>query len=334
MHYKSTSLDTLEIGLINVCNLRCPLCLRSSGILKDLKKGEKLDLSVLINFLDGLTSLSRVVLMGSVSEPTLYPELFSLIEYLKKRNIRIRLSTNANTHTVDYWRSLSELLDENDIVRFAVDGSTQELHEKYRVGGSLEVVLNNHRAFKEKAKAATVLQNIIFEYNVNDKENIKDIFLREGFTYLEFSPCYEPPNFKDTAKDKILPVPELVRYQKTKNSVNDRIVSSCPEFKSNAAYLGHRGILVPCNEQEDRYMREKNPITIYNSTLESCFDHMNKILDNIKNDSICQKSCSLMGQLECVKHPIVQLDRDFNSFDLIDFREKMPANYKGNSSAK
>lgn len=334
MHYQPTTLGTLEIGLINACNLRCPLCLRNSGILKDIKKGEMLDLSVLTNFLDKLSSLNRVVLMGSVSEPTLYPDLFDLIKYLKQRDIRIRLSTNANTHTEAYWRELSLLLDENDIVRFAVDGSTQELHSKYRVGGTLETVLKNHRAFREKSAAATVLQNIIFEYNVGDKENIKKIFMEESFTYLEFSPCYEPPNFNETAKEKILPVPELVRYQKTKNAVNDRNVSSCPEFKSNAAYLGHRGILVPCNEQEDRFMKSKNPTTIYNASLEECFGQLNSILENIKNDSICQKSCSLMGQLECVKHPIVQLDREFNSFDLIDFREKMPANYRGNTSAK
>lgn len=334
MHYKSTSLGTLEVGLINACNLRCPLCLRNSGILTGLKKGEMLDFNVLVEFLDKLESLSRVVLMGSVSEPTLYPKLFELIMYLKNRNIKVRLSTNANTHDGEYWSELGNLLNQDDIVRFAIDGSTQELHEKYRVGGSLETVKENHRAFKKTSIATTVLQNIIFEYNNHDRENIKKIFIEENFDFLEFAPCYEPSSFEDKENKKILPTSDLVRYQKTKNAVEERFVSSCPEFSSNAAYLGHRGILVPCNEQEDKFMKLKDVTTIYNSSVEECFKGLNQILAGINNDVICKKSCSLMGQLECIKHPIVQIDRSFNSFDLIDFREKMPVDLKGVRLAK
>ena len=82
-------IKTLEIGLINKCTLSCPLCLRNyKELMSSLKKNERLDWDILKNFLDQLNALERVVLMGAVSEPTLYPEFFELIRYLKERNIK------------------------------------------------------------------------------------------------------------------------------------------------------------------------------------------------------------------------------------------------------
>jgi organic radical activating enzyme len=340
MTFSPTDLTVLEIGLINKCNNVCPLCLRNDKeLMSRIPKNEQLQFDALVKFLDQLPNLTRVVLMGALSEPTLYPEFFQLIEYLRSRNIRIRISTNGSTHPVDWWQRLGPMLGPDDIVRFPIDGSTNELHSKYRVGSTIEKVLERHRAFKytesgaKNSEATTILQHIIFQYNEHDGPNIRAIYEREGFDLQEMSHCYEPSLANpQIIKDGIIPIKPLFEYQRAKRSVvasNSKksnrieIPGGCPEAKTGAAYLGHRGLLVPCNEQEDVHLELEKFVNIYDNTLEEIFQYYNQILDNIDYDSTCAKACTLLGQRECFVYPITQYNKLGDKYDLIDFRECM-----------
>ena len=315
-------IKTLEIGLINKCTLSCPLCLRNDKeLMSSLKKNERLDWDILKNFLDQLNALERVVLMGAVSEPTLYPEFFELIRYLKERNIKVRLCTSGSTNTEEWWSKLGPMLN-------AVDGSTQELHSKYRRGSKLSEVLKYHRAFKKNSAATTILQHIVFQFNEHDKDNIRNIYFQENFDLLEMSPCYEPNlRMKDVEKDGIIPVKELFNYQRIKNKVAEhatpKVWKGCPEATDNAAYLSHRGLLIPCNEQEDSHFLKKNIINIYDNSIEEVMEYLNVILENINNDSTCLRACTEMGQRECFIFPITQYNKKGDKYELIDFRECM-----------
>jgi wyosine [tRNA(Phe)-imidazoG37] synthetase (radical SAM superfamily) len=64
------------------------------------------------------------MLVGSLSEPTLYPYIFELIKYLKSRKIKIELCTNGDTHNPEWWYKLGKLFDLNDSVYFTICGST------------------------------------------------------------------------------------------------------------------------------------------------------------------------------------------------------------------
>lgn len=338
MSFAASDLTVLEIGLINKCNNVCPLCLRNDKKLMSLlKKNEALQFEPLVKFLDALPNLTRVVLMGALSEPTLYPEFFDLIRYLKGRGIKVRISTNGSTNTLDWWKQLGPMLDSNDIVRFPIDGSTNELHSKYRVGSSLEKVLERHRAFKFKddgtrnSEATTILQHIIFQYNEHDGDNIRAIYEREGFDLQEMSHCYEPSLATPRiVEDGIIPIKPLFEYQRAKRSIlahnksgHVEIPGGCPEAKTGAAYLGHRGLLVPCNEQEDVHLELETFVNIYDNSIDEIFAYYNKILDNINYDATCAKACTLMGQRECIVYPITQYNKVGDKYDLIDFRECM-----------
>lgn len=338
--FTPADLTVLEIGLINKCNNVCPLCLRNDKeLMSKIPKNEHLEFNALVRFLDSLPNLDRVVLMGALSEPTLYPNFFELIKYLKQRNIRVRVSTNGSTNTLDWWREFGPLLTSEDIVRFPVDGSTDELHSKYRVGSTLEKVLSRHNAFKFKedgsrnTEATTILQHIIFQYNQHDGPNIRGIYEREQFDLQEMSHCYEPSLATPKIVERgIIPIKPLFEYQRAKRAVveqyRDRsneivIPGGCPEAKVGAAYLGHRGLLVPCNEQEDIHLDLDKFVNIYDNTTEEIFAYYNKILSNINFDDTCAKACTLMGQRECIVYPITQYNRVGDKYDLIDFRECM-----------
>lgn len=124
----------------------------------------------------------------------------------------------------------------------------------------------------------------------------------------------------------------MFEYQRAKRSIVERykakgekivIPGGCPESKAGAGYLGHRGLLVPCNEQEDVHLTLDNIVNIYDNTVDEIFKYYNQLLDNIDCDPTCAKSCTLMGQRECIVYPITQYNKVGDKYDLIDFRECM-----------
>lgn len=179
--FAKEKIERLEIDLTGSCNARCPLCARNYKHLNVVYNERHLN--EITKQLDEFINLKYIHLVGAMSEPTLYKQFFSLCHYLIKRNIVIEVCTNGDTHTPDWWAKLGEILTEKDSVYFSVCGSTQELHEIYRVGCSLENLLENARAFRKANKyGIDYVQHIEFEYN---KEDIKSPRMQEIFA--EFS---------------------------------------------------------------------------------------------------------------------------------------------------
>lgn len=88
------------------------------------------------------------------------------MDYLVGRNIRFELLTNASTHDDKWWNELNKHLTKDDTVVFTICGSTQELHERYRVGQDLQTMLGHAEAFKTgNPNRNDCIQHILFKYN-------------------------------------------------------------------------------------------------------------------------------------------------------------------------
>jgi MoaA/NifB/PqqE/SkfB family radical SAM enzyme len=59
-----------------------------------------------------------------MSEPTLHPQFLDIINYLKSRNIKIKICTNGDTNNPIFWKKLGEMLNNDDRVWFGICGST------------------------------------------------------------------------------------------------------------------------------------------------------------------------------------------------------------------
>ena len=165
----------ISLELTTFCNLKCKLCAHNYIEAKKLISKKNQPLNFWINKIQQYTNLNTIVIAGILSESTLYPDLIELIDYIKSRNIKIELYTNGNTHDEKWWRELSKHLNKKDMVVFTVCGSTQELHEYYRVGSNLQQILNHVNAFKTEKKNDWC-QHILFEYNKDDMKNMDIIF--------------------------------------------------------------------------------------------------------------------------------------------------------------
>ena len=300
------SVKVIDMGLTNKCNLRCPLCTYTvKEIYRD--KFKYIDLKEYLNFMDKLPNLNTAIIEGNYSEPTFYPYLPEVIKYLKKRGVRIRLSTNGSTRNTQYWEKLGRCFDSNDVVRYSIDGSTQEIYSKYRVGGNLQKILKNHRALKENSEAVTVLQNVIFEYNEKDKEEMKKLFHGNNFDYLSHIKCYSTAGRND---DVFKPIKAIDQYHKLYNrSVHDvkNPTLICDSYRRKEIYVNHKGQVFLCGTLEESKSYDDKPYIT--DDLEVIFEDITKTANNIYNNDICRTDCNLFCYTVGEKHPDMLIDK-------------------------
>jgi MoaA/NifB/PqqE/SkfB family radical SAM enzyme len=170
-------LRRLQLELVNRCNLRCPLC---RTLLDDGVRRRRMELGEMKRMLEPVAgSLEAVTLYGTRGEPLLHTDLERCIHWLKTATAaRVSVSSNG---TLLAERRVKPLLDSGlDELIVAVDGLSQESYRRYRVGGDLEVVLDNLRRFcraRREGGYATrvILQMIPMSTNEHEIERLSAV---------------------------------------------------------------------------------------------------------------------------------------------------------------
>jgi organic radical activating enzyme len=169
MKIEKSYFEEMELELTGTCNLKCPLCTRNYKHAAHMVKKNVRPLKDIIAQLDEFTGLKHMMVAGQVSEPTMYKEFLGYIEYLNSRGITYEIFTHGNTHNPAWWRKLGSIVHGTSMVKFTVCGSTQEIHEYYRIGANLQQTLDHAAAFRETNKDGNDwLQHIRFQYNADD----------------------------------------------------------------------------------------------------------------------------------------------------------------------
>lgn len=244
-------IESIELELSCICNLKCVLC--QSQIAKQLYKKRIRPLSEIIQQLDLFKKIKNVILCGQATEPTLYTQLFDLIEYLHLRKIRIIIYTNGSTHNEIWWEELAKRLNNNDLCIFTVAGTTQYLHSKYRVGSNLNYVISNIRSY-ESICSNYQLNYLQFEYNKYENEKVID-FLKNFSNYgimksydVNHQMSIDLKKIKDAKKEGIcLDTKDQFLYdfymnffKKKKNKYN------CSFIKNKYIEIDNFGNIFPC----------------------------------------------------------------------------------------
>lgn len=249
----------LEIEMTTMCNAHCPLCYRNYKSFPNCyKKLIIRPLDGIIQQLDEYVNLKFVMLVGSMSEPTLYPEFLNLVSYLKNRQIRIEICTNGDTQNDEFWADLGDRLNEDDMVYFTICGSTQEMHERYRVGTSLERILHNASVLRSH-KPVDYAQCIRFSYNSNDFDSLSFKTLVSQFSHVYWTETFFPKSIDNYTQMSIdeynafFPADsKLKRYQLMKHmaemkySSNDKGHATCQSIEHHRQQIDVYGNIYPC----------------------------------------------------------------------------------------
>ena len=277
MELQDTDIEEVELELTGTCNLDCPLCARNYKEAKPLIKYNERDVSLIIEQLNTYPNLKNVCIAGIISEPTLYKQLFLLMEYLVHREVEVELYSNADTHNEKYWEKLGKICTEKVKVYFTVCGSTQEMHSLYRVGSSLERVLRHHQAFKRGNRSCSdYLQHITFNYNKDDFKNMGEI--RKTFSN-EWNINSLPYNERFKVDSNIMMTDELSNTYKNIANIGkirfgkDAIIR-CKSLEKKFVAIDQFGKITPCFlyrlYSPDKF--EKNYDLINKYTYDFCYE--------------------------------------------------------------
>ena len=106
----------LEVNLCHYCNYKCNYC-----YCRNANVAEVLDIERLKDFID-ISNATSIVLLGG--EPTLYPNLLDLLDFLKEKEMDVSIITN-NTVGISWWKKHIHYFDKKS---FKLKNSKREVN--------------------------------------------------------------------------------------------------------------------------------------------------------------------------------------------------------------
>ena len=286
-----------SIEPLNYCNLRCPECFVGNGELTRPKQIlEVANFQKIINQLPSETSYLTLYFQG---EPLLHPEFAELVRIAKKRNIFT--STSTNGHFLASREKAREIVQSglNRLI-ISLDGTTQEIYEKYRQNGNFQKVIDGIRnvvEIKKELKSATPFVEVQFLVMRHNEHQISDIKLLSKFLKINKLTLKSAQIYDFTNGSELMPEnKKYCRYQKQKDGsfrIKGRQYNRCWRQWSSAV-ITCNGDLVPCCfDKNANYvfgnLFEKPLKEIWRN--EKARNFRQAILSNRKNMDICN-NCS------------------------------------------
>lgn len=178
----------------NICNLHCPLC--STGVGANTRQKGTLNIQRFKVLIDQIKDYCLQLSLQNWGEPTLVKDLPEMIRYAYDNNVFVRLSTNLSLkYSDDYLQALCD----TGIGRLVIDidGITEDVYSKYRVGASLSTVLENARkilAFKKSSFPIVQSRMLVMSHNEHQMDGFVSLSKSMGFDEMEFGNIQINPN--------------------------------------------------------------------------------------------------------------------------------------------
>lgn len=169
------------------CHLKCPQCQHGKKESKN-KENKKMVLS-LDNFkkiIDPFADKLFGVSLSHRGEPLLNPFIFQIIAYCHKKNIGTSFPTSFSVK-LSHEQIEQIVICGLDHLIVSIDGVTQNIYEKYRRGGNLNLVFENVSALidaKKRLNSKTPFiefKFILFQHNHHQLSSAEKISHKMGF---------------------------------------------------------------------------------------------------------------------------------------------------------
>lgn len=145
------------------CNLRCPEC--PSGLRSFTRPTGALSSGLFRDVIDQLAPTLNYLTFYFQGEPYLHPQFLDMVEYASKNGIYTATSTNA--HFLKNEQAKDTVLSSLDRLIISIDGTSQDTYQSYRVGGSLEKVIEGtEHVVSWKRKLQSKTPHIVFQFLV------------------------------------------------------------------------------------------------------------------------------------------------------------------------
>jgi len=165
----------ISVEVTDFCNLHCPECPVGNGsIIKNDKSS--FNFSLFSKLIDELKPKLQHVILYFQGEPFLNNQLIEFIQYT--HDAGIYTSTSTNGQFLNRINAQEIVLSGLDKMIISIDGSTQQVYETYRVGGSLQKALDGIKLlveWKKTLKSVTPLIEIQFLVLKTNEHQMKEM---------------------------------------------------------------------------------------------------------------------------------------------------------------
>ncbi len=199
------------------CNLRCPEC--PSGLRAFSRPTGMLKKDFFTETIDQISKDLTYLVFYFQGEPFLNPDFLNMVHYASSKKIYTATSTNAHYLKDDVAKRTVE--SGLDRLIISIDGTTQKTYQQYRIGGSLNKVLEgagNIVKWKKELKSRTpfiIFQFLVVRHNEHQIEEVKKLAKQIGVddVWLKTAQVYDYEN----DPNKLIPVNQKYsRYKRDK----------------------------------------------------------------------------------------------------------------------
>lgn len=144
------------------------------------------------NIVDELVRWLYKIRYYSWGEPLLHPDICAMIAYANERNIGTELSSNLQQFGNDGPEGL--VRSGLELLIASVDGATQTTYSTYRIGGKLDVVLDNLQALvltrqaMKKRFPRVEMQFLVMKHNQQEMKEMSVLAKQRGVDRVAFAP--------------------------------------------------------------------------------------------------------------------------------------------------
>ncbi len=242
----------ISIEPADFCQLECPEC--PVGLSKR-KSGLKINLHHFMSVVDALKNELLHIIFYFQGEPLLNKDLSKMINYAHKAGIFTSTSTNAQILNNNNAKEI--VLSGLDKLIVSVDGATQDVYERYRVGGQLSLTLEgieNINFWKKELKSRTPfveIQFVVFKTNQHQMAEMKQLAKSLGVYRLSFKSA-QLCDFEN-GNPLLTTIPRYARYKQLasgKFAIKSSLPNRC--FRAwSGAVLTSKGDVLPCCFDKD-----------------------------------------------------------------------------------
>lgn len=145
------------------CNLRCPEC--PSGLRQFTRPTGMLEPNFFKDTIDAVYKELIYLTFYFQGEPYLNPHFLDMVKYASEK--KIYTSTSTNAHYLTKEQAIETVNSKLSRLIISIDGTTQEVYEQYRIGGSLQKVIEGTKNIVEaKKKLKSKTPHIVFQFLV------------------------------------------------------------------------------------------------------------------------------------------------------------------------
>jgi len=260
------SIRQLTTELTFRCNAKCPACHRWKPLrvnLNDARYTISLERFQQLFNPELLQNVEWLMLNGNFGDSIMNKQFREIISYVKSQGTRLKIHTNGGIHDHSYWTDVGNILTDQDIINFDLDG-LWDTHSKYRINTEFETVLSNAKSVIATSQSQVHWKYIVFEHNKHQVNEARELAKKSGFT--TFSTV-------KTSRDVFAPkTGQFVHSKKTKEYVQAEKKIHCVWDDWGKWYIAPDGLVFRCCWTGGHYYDQQNDKFYYPPQFERMFN--------------------------------------------------------------